>query len=69
MKVFSKSVTTPAIITTAMMLVNQNYANKFWDRSHTENFSKKTTWVIVAKSVSRARAHMQMSTIGFFLAG
>ena len=53
--VISKSVTTPAIIITAMNLMNQNFANRLWDRSPKDNFLKKNTHLIEAKNIIRTR--------------
>ena len=55
-KVISKSVTTFTINTTTIILMNQNSANKSWDRSPKDNFLKKSTCLIVAKNSSQTRA-------------
>ena len=54
-KVTSKSVATHKIITIAMILMNLNSANKFWDRSPKDNFLKKSTCLIMAKSIHAIR--------------
>ena len=51
--VILKSVTTPTIVTTVTILMNQNSTNKFWDRSSKDNFSKKSTYLIRAKNISQ----------------
>ena len=58
----TKSVTTPTIIITAMILMNQNSANKFWDRSPKNNFLYKNTCLILAKV--KQEHHIQVPTIG-----
>ena len=42
-KVVTKSVTIPTIITTAMILVNENSVTKIWDGLPKDNFLKKST--------------------------